>query len=88
MANVPVPGFRKYWIQTLALLNSHCHAITNKFAEAGSVVQQVHEALNYIEILDECTPAKVGESSEWITLVNSAEESRANFSKSLNGKLI
>jgi hypothetical protein len=68
-------------------LNSQCHAITKKFPEAGSVVQ-VHEVLNDIEILDGCTPAKVGESSEWITIANSAEENRANFCKSLDGKLI
>jgi hypothetical protein len=31
--------------------------------------------------------AKVGESSEWIFIVNSAAENRANFWKALDGKL-
>jgi hypothetical protein len=31
-------------------LNSQCHAITNKYPEAGTVVQ-VHKVLNEIEIL-------------------------------------
>jgi cation transporter-like permease len=44
----------------------------NKYTEAGSVVQQVHKVLNDIEILAGCTPAKVGESSEWTSIVNSA----------------
>jgi hypothetical protein len=88
MADVPVPGFRKYWTQTLALLNSQCHAITNKYPEAGTVVQQVHKVLNNIEIeiLAGCTPAE-GESSEWTSIVYSAEENRADFCKSLDGKL-
>jgi hypothetical protein len=32
------------------------------------------------------TPDKVGESSEWTTVVNSAEENTANLCKILNGK--
>jgi hypothetical protein len=32
--------------------------------------------------------AEVGESSEWTSIVNSAEENRANFCKSLDGKLL
>jgi hypothetical protein len=88
MADAPVPGFREYWTQTLASLNYQCHAITNKYSEAGTAVQQVHKVLSDIEILAGCTPAEVGESSEWTTTVNSAEEKRANFCKSLDGKLL
>jgi hypothetical protein len=87
MADVPVSGFRKYWTLTLALLNSQCHAIMNNYTEAGTVVQ-VHKVLNDTEILAGCTPAEVGESSEWTSIVNSVEENRANFCKSLDGKLL
>jgi hypothetical protein len=87
MMDVPVPGLRKYWTQTLASLNFQCHAITNKYTEAGTVVQ-VHKVPNDIEIYARCTPTKMGESSEWMTIVNSAEENRANFCKSVDGKLI
>jgi hypothetical protein len=74
MVDIPVPVYRKYWTQTLELLNSQCHAIKKKYPEAGSVVQRVHKVLNEIETLAGCTPAKVGESSEWTTIVNSVEE--------------
>jgi hypothetical protein len=57
-----------------------------KYPEAGSVVQQVHKVLNEIETLARCTPAKVGESPEWTTIMNSAEENRTNFCKGLDGK--
>jgi hypothetical protein len=42
--------------------------------------------LSDIEILAKCTPDKVGESSEWTTILSSAEESRANFCKIVEGK--
>jgi hypothetical protein len=85
MTGVPVPGFRKYWTQKLASLNSQCHAITNKYSEAGSVVQQVHKVLNDVEVLAGYTQAKVGESPKWTTIVNSAEN-RINFCEGLDGK--
>jgi hypothetical protein len=86
MSDVPVPGFRKYWAQKLASLNSQCHAITKKYPEVGSVVQKVHTVLNEIEPLARCTPAKVGASPKWTTIVNSAEEKRIYFCKGLDGK--
>jgi hypothetical protein len=56
----PSTGLQKYWTQKLASLKSQCHAIMNKNPEAGSVVQEVHKALNDTEILARCTQAKVG----------------------------
>jgi hypothetical protein len=73
MADVPIAGFRKYWTQKLASVKSQCYAITNKCPEANSVVQ-VHKVLIDIEILAGCTLAKAGESSEWMSIVNSVEE--------------
>jgi hypothetical protein len=85
MAEVTEPGFRKYWRQNLSSLKSQCHDITNKYPEAASVVQQVYKLLSDIEILAKCTPAKVVESSEWTSIVSSAEENSANFCKILEG---
>jgi N-acetylmuramic acid 6-phosphate (MurNAc-6-P) etherase len=50
--------------ELLEMVFSESHAITNIYPEAVAVVQQVHKVLNDIEILAECTTAKVGESSE------------------------
>jgi hypothetical protein len=55
----------------------------SKYSEAASVVQ-VYKVLNDIEIIPGCTPAKVGESSEWTSIVNSAGNI-ANFCKTLDG---
>jgi hypothetical protein len=64
MADVPVPGFRKYWAQKLTQLKSECHTIANIYPEAASVVQQVHGVLSDTENLAGCTPTEVGESYE------------------------
>jgi hypothetical protein len=85
MADVTEPEFRKYWRQKLSSLKSHCRDIMNKYPEAASVVQ-VYKVLSDIEILAKCTPAKGGESSEWTSIVSSAEENRPNFCKLLGGK--
>jgi hypothetical protein len=86
MADVPVPGFRKYLKKKLESLKSECHAITNKYTEAASVVQQVYKVLSDTETLAGCIPPKVGKSSEETLTVNSAEGNRAHFCKSLYGK--
>jgi hypothetical protein len=46
----------------------------------------VYKVLSDIEILAKCPPVKMGESSEWTSIVSSAEENRANFCKILGGK--
>jgi hypothetical protein len=51
VADVATPGFRKYWTQKLASLNTQGRAVTDKFPEAGSAAQEVHKVLNDIEIL-------------------------------------
>jgi hypothetical protein len=86
MAEVAEPVFRKYLREKLSSLKSQYHDITNKYPEAASVVQQVYIVLSDNEILAKCTQAKVGEGSEWTSIVSSAEKNRANFCKILNGK--
>jgi hypothetical protein len=56
-----------------------------KYPKTASVVQQAYKILSDIENLAGCTPAKVGESYEWASIVNSAEN-RANFCNALDGK--
>jgi hypothetical protein len=58
----------------------------NKYPEAVSLVKQVCKILNDTENLAGCTPAEVGERSQWIFIVNSTEENKANFCKVLDGK--
>jgi hypothetical protein len=50
------------------------------------VVQHVHIAFSDIKNLARYTLAKVGENSEWTSIVNSAKENTANFCKGLDGK--
>jgi hypothetical protein len=50
-------------------------AIMNKYSEAASVVQQVkgYTVFSDIENFVRCTPAKLGESSEWTSIVRGTE---------------
>jgi hypothetical protein len=58
----------------------------NKYPGTAFVVQQVYKILTDFENLAGCTQTKVGESSNWTSIVNSTEEKRANFCKGLDGK--
>jgi hypothetical protein len=88
MVDIPVPGFWKYWTQTLASLKYECYAIMKKYTDADSVVQQLYTVLSKIENLARCTPAKVGECSAWTFIVNNTEKNRAHFYEGLDGKLL
>jgi hypothetical protein len=81
MAGVSVPGFQKHCTQNPDWLKTECHAVTKKYQEIAFVVQQVYKVLTDIDNLAGCTQAKVGERSEWTSIVNSTEEKRANSVK-------
>jgi hypothetical protein len=83
-----IPEFRKYWSQRLASLEFVHHAITNKYPEAASVVQQVYTVLSGTENLAGCTQAKLTESSGWTCIVNCAGENTANFCKALDARAV
>jgi hypothetical protein len=85
MADVPEPGFRKYWREELSSPKSESHATTNKYPEAASIVR-VHKMISDIVILAKSTLTGVEKSSQWTTIVNSAEENRAKFCTFLDGK--
>lgn len=79
-ADVPVPGFRKYQTQKRAPTESEYHAITNKYPEAASVVQQICKIVGDIVNLAGCTAANAGTSIVNIT------ENTANLCKAPDGK--
>jgi hypothetical protein len=62
------------------------HALTNKYPETASIVKQAYEILNDIETSVGNTQAEVGESCEWISIVSSVEENRANIRRDLDDK--
>jgi hypothetical protein len=61
MADIPIQRFQKYWAQKLASLKSESHAITNKYSEAASVVQQVYKVPNDTENFAECALGEISE---------------------------
>jgi hypothetical protein len=79
MKDNPITGLRRYWTQKLASVKSEFHAVTNKYQEAASVVQQVYKVLKDTKNFARWSLAKMEESSETTSIVNSVEESRASF---------
>jgi hypothetical protein len=60
MADILLQAFWK-WRQKLASLKYESHAITNKYPEAASVLQQEYKVLDTV-ILARCTLAKWGKT--------------------------
>jgi hypothetical protein len=61
---------------SIAEITIACH---HERIPRSSFCSTVYKVPNDIEILARHKMAKVGESSEWIFIVNSAAENRANF---------
>jgi hypothetical protein len=55
------------------------------YPDAASPLKLLFKVLCDIEDLAGCTPASVGESVEWATVVSQAEENRANYCQALKG---
>jgi hypothetical protein len=86
MEDVPVPGFKKFWADKLSTLKSEYPALVNKYPDSDALIKQVYKVLCDIEDFAVYTPPLVGESSDWTSVVDSAEENRANYCKVQSGK--
>jgi hypothetical protein len=87
MEDVPVPGFQKFWADKQSTLKSEYPALVNKYPDSDALIKQVYKVLRNIEDLAGYTPPVVGESSDWTSVVDSAEN-RANYCKVLSGKTL
>jgi hypothetical protein len=88
MEDVPVPGFQKFWADKQSALKAEYPALINKYPDSHALIKQVFKVLRDIEDLAGYTPPVVGESSDWTSVVDSAEENRANYCKVLSGKTL
>jgi hypothetical protein len=88
MADVPMPRYQKFWTDRQAKLKFEYWKYVGKYPDADSLMKQVHNVLCDIEDLVQYTPALLGESTEWTSVVNTAEENRASYCKVLTGDTI
>jgi hypothetical protein len=59
-----------------------------QFPDADAQLRQLFQVLCDIEDVAGYTPATMGESKKWSSIVNAAEENRQNFCKTLSGKIL
>jgi hypothetical protein len=88
MAAVPVPGYQACWADKGQTLKSEYQQLVARFPDADSQLKQLFKLLCNIEGAAGYTPASVGGSEEWSSIVNAAEENQINFCKALTGKTL
>jgi hypothetical protein len=69
MADVPVPGFKKFWSGDQSTSKSEYPGLVNKYPDSDGLIKQVYKVLCDIEDLAGYTPPSVGESNEWTSVV-------------------
>jgi hypothetical protein len=88
MADVPVPGYQKFWTDKRTSLKAHYQLLVAKHPDAEVQLKQLFKILCDIEDVAGYTPVSVGESVEWTSIVNTAEDNRTSYCKALNGKTL
>jgi hypothetical protein len=80
--------YEEYWKTEFEALSIESKTLTTESPDATEVIQSVLTTLSNIVSLASCTPAKVGESEEWTSIVNAAQEDRAKLCEALHGKRV
>jgi hypothetical protein len=88
MVAAPVPGYQAFWADRRASLQSEYQVLLKQHQDADKEYRLIYTTICDIEDLAGCTPAAVGESTQWTEVVNTAEGNRANYCKALSGKLL
>jgi hypothetical protein len=88
MAGATVPGYQVFWAERRASLQSEYKELIKQYPDADTQYRQLYETICSIEDMAGCTPATVGESTQWTAIVNAAEDNRASYCKALSGKVL
>jgi hypothetical protein len=82
ISDIPVQGYKALGME----LKSEYLKLIGQFPYADAQMKQLFKVIRDIEEMARYTSASVGESEQWSSIVNTAEENRQNFCKVLNGK--
>jgi hypothetical protein len=88
MADIRVPGCQAFWIDKRKALKTEYKRLLSQSPDADAQLKQLFKVLCDIEDVAGYTPALVGDSDQWTSIVNTAEENRLNFCKALGGKTL
>jgi hypothetical protein len=85
LADVTVPGYQKFWKENRTTLRAEHQSLTAKYPDSEAQLKQLFIILGDIEFVAGDTPVSVGENFEWTSIVNTAEDSTANYCKAHTG---
>jgi hypothetical protein len=88
MVDIPVPGYQAFWIDQRKALTSEYKRLLNQSPDADAQLKLLFKVLCDIEDVAGYTPASVGDSDQWPSIVDTAEENRQNFCKALGEKTL
>jgi hypothetical protein len=88
VADIPVPGYQAFWTDKRKALKAEYKRLLSQSPDADAQLKQLFKVLYDIEDVVGYTPASVGDSDQWSSIVNAAEENRRNFCKALDGKTL
>jgi hypothetical protein len=86
MADIQVQGYQAFWTDTCDKSKSEYQQLIGQFPGTDAQMKQLLKVIRDIEEMARNTPASVGESDQWSSIVSTAEENRQNFCKVHNGK--
>jgi uncharacterized protein with NRDE domain len=82
----PIAGISKILGGKRTTLRAEHQSLVAKYHDAEAQVKQLFRILCDIEVVAGHAPVSVGKSVEWTSVVNTAEDNRASYCKSLTGK--
>ena len=88
MVAIPVPGYRTHWTTKRQTLKSQYQQPVGEFPEAEAQLKQLLQVLRDIEDVAGCTPAPVGDSEQWSSIVSETDENGQNYCQALTGKTL
>jgi hypothetical protein len=79
MASIPVPGYQAFRTEKRKTLKSEYQRLIGQFPDADAQLKQLFRVLCDIEDVAGYTPASVGDSEQWSSMISAAEEKLAEL---------
>jgi hypothetical protein len=87
-ADVPVPGYQKYWSEKIISLKAEYQILITKLPDEDEQLKHRFKILCDIEDVACYKPVSVREFADWSSKINTEEESRASYCIALIGKFL
>jgi hypothetical protein len=65
MADIPVPGYKAFWMDTCKKLKLGYQQLIGQFPDADAQLKQLFKVIRGIDQMARYTPASMGKSEQW-----------------------